>query len=80
MVDRDESNSPRPREGFRSRDPDEEGPDQPRALRHADPVNVVERHASVLERGAEHRCDELEMSPGGDLRHDAAVPRVQVGL
>jgi len=80
VVDRDERQPPRPRERLRHGEPDEEGADQPRALRHGDAVDVVERRARLGERLADHRRDELEMPPRRDLGHDAAVPRVEVGL
>ena len=80
MVDGDEREAPRPREGLRGRDPDEERPDQSRPLRDAYPVHVPERGPCVVERGADHGGHELEVPPGGDLRHDTAVARMEVRL
>ena len=42
--------------------------------------HVVEADARVVERGPNDRRDELEVASGGDLGHDAPVPRVQLRL
>ena len=39
-----------------------------------------EGDCGVLQRRADHRRDELEVTAGGHLGHDAAVACVQVGL
>ena len=43
VVDRDERQLPRPGERLRRRDADEQRSDEPRALRHRDALDVVER-------------------------------------
>src|SRR6188768_4278957 len=80
MIDGDEWDAARPREGLRGREPDEQRADEARALRDADASDVAELCRRVVERRADHRRDELEVPPRCDLRHNAAVARVEVGL
>ena len=80
MVDRDERQPPRPGQGLCGRDPDEQGADEARSLGDGDPVDVVERGSRVFERAPHGGEQKLEMVARGDLRDDAAVPRVQLGL
>ena len=80
VVDRSEGKPQRPRERLRRRQPDEQRADQPGPLRDGDPLDPVEPDAGLVERLAQHRRDELEVPPRGDLRDDAAVLRVQLGL
>ena len=80
VVDRHEREPPRPRERLRRREPDEQRADQPGPCVTRDPLDLVELAPASLERLAQDRRDELEMPPRGDLRHDAAVARVQLRL
>jgi len=80
VVDRSEGQPPRPGERLRRRQPDEERADQPRALRDRDPFDPVEPDPGLAERLAQDGRNELEMSSRRDLRHDAAVLRVQLRL
>ena len=80
MVDGRERQPSRPRDRLRGCNADEEGPDQARAGRHADQLDVLEAGACKAESLADHGRDELEMAARGDLGHDSAVPRMQIGL
>ena len=80
VVDGDERQAARPCDRLRRREPDEERADEARALCDAHLADIRERDVRVLERGADHRGDELEVPPRGDLRDDAAVTRVQIRL
>ena len=80
VIDRGEGQPASPGEGLRSRDADEQRTDEPRALRDGDPLHALERYVRRLERCDDHRPDELEVTPRSDLRHDAAEPRVELGL
>ncbi len=62
------------------RDPDQEGPDQPRALGDRDGADVVERQTGRRERLVHDRVDRAQVVARGDLGHHAAVGRVQLGL
>ena len=70
----------RPGERLGGREAHEQRADEPGALGDADASHVVEADARVVERGPNDRCDELEVASGGDLGHDAPVPRVQLRL
>ncbi len=76
VVDRHERQPAGGGERLRGRDADEQRADQPRALRHGDLLDVVERGAGAVERVVDDRVDELEVVARGDLRHDAAEARV----
>ena len=76
VVDRHERESAGGGERLRGRDADEQRADQPRALRHGDLLDVVERGAGAVERVVDDRVDELEVVARGDLRDDAAEARV----
>ena len=80
MVDRDERKAPRPRDRLRGRDADEERADEARPARDRHRVDSVQRRAGLDERLLDHRRDELEMPARRDLRHDASVARVEIGL
>ena len=80
VVDRDERDSARPRDRLGRREPDEQRADQPRPARDADPREIAELDARLVERGPQDRRDELEVTTRGDLRHDAAEVRVELGL
>ncbi len=67
-------------QGLGRREPDEQGADQAGALRHGDGVDIGERRIRLAERGLDDGHDQLEVAPRGDLGHDAAEARVQVGL
>ena len=75
-----ERQAARVRQGLGGREPDEQRADQAGALRHGDRVDIGERRARLAERGLDDGHDELEVAPRGDLGHDAAEARVQVGL
>ena len=80
MVDGDERQPACPGEGLCGRDSDEQGADQARAPSDGDPIDVAERGLRVVERAPHRGKQQLEMVPRRDLRHNAAVPRVQLGL
>jgi hypothetical protein len=80
VVDGREREPARPGERLRRREPDEEGPDEARPLRHRDRLDVVERRPRLGEGLAHDRLHELEMAPRRHLGDDPAVARVQVGL
>ncbi len=61
VVDGNERQPSPPGEALRGGDPDEERADEPRALRHRDPLDTVELHVGVVERGANHGRDELQV-------------------
>ncbi len=60
------------------RDPDHQGAGEAGATRHRDGVELLERHARLVERRLERRHDRLEVCPRGNFGHDAAVSRVLV--
>ena len=80
VVDRDERQLAPPGQRLGGRQPDEQRTDQPRALSDGDRLDVVQARLRLAERLSDHRQDELEVVPRGDLRHDPAEARVQVGL
>ena len=80
VIDGDERQSPRPRDRLGGRQADEQRAHEPRALRHADAIEVVEPDTRVLERSSDDRRNELEVASRGDLGNDAAEPRVKLGL
>ena len=80
MVDRDERDAARPGHGLRRREADEERTDQARTARDADALDVGHLSTRLGECLADDRADELQVAAGGDLRDDAAVPAVEVGL
>jgi hypothetical protein len=80
MVDRDERQAARPRDRLRRGEADEERADQPRALRHGDAIDLLERRVRLRERLADDGRHELEVPSRRDLRHDSAVASVQLGL
>ncbi len=80
MVDRDERQPACPGQGLCGRDANEQGADKTGSLRDGDEVHVVERGVGVVERPSNRRKQQLEMMARRDLRDDAAVPRVQLGL
>ena len=80
VVDWDQRQLARPRECLRSRNADEERTHESRPLCDGDGLDLRERDAAAVERLAHHRPDELEVAARRDLRHDAAVARVQLIL
>ena len=80
VVDGDERQAPRPRDRLGGREADEQRAHEPRALRHADAVDVREAEPGIVERRANDGRDQLEVASRRDLGHDAAEPRVQVRL
>ena len=80
MVDRHEREAARPGDRLRGREADEQRADETGALGDGDPADVVEAPPRVVERRAQDRRNELEVPSRGDLRHHAAVPRVELGL
>ena len=80
MIDRDEREPSCPGDRLRGGDADEQGADQTGAGGHADEPHVVEPDPCLLQRIAHDGRDQLEVAARRDLRHDAAVTRVQVGL
>ena len=79
MVDGDERKPARPRDHRRG-EADEQRADQSGALGDGEPVDVVQHDLRLAERLTDHGRHELEMPPRRDLRHDAAVLRVQIDL
>ena len=80
VVDRDERQPARPGERLRGLHADEQRADQAGPARDRDGVDVVERRACFRERLADDGRRELEVPARRDLRHDAAVTRVQLRL
>jgi hypothetical protein len=80
VVDRDERQPPRPGERLRRGDADQKCPDQTGPLRDADGLDIAELGVRVGEGLPERRQDQLEMVPGGHLRNDTSVRRMQLGL
>ena len=67
VVHRHERQPPAPRDRLGRGDADEQRADQPRAGGDGDRVDVVERRSRPVERLADHRRDELEVTSRGDL-------------
>src|SRR6185437_16884957 len=80
VVDRSEREPASPGQRLRGRETDEERADEPRPGGDGDHVDIVEASAALGERRVDHGRYELEMAARCDLRHDAAVARVQLGL
>ena len=80
VVHRHERQPARGGERLRGRDADEQRADQPGSARDRDLLDVVEPRAGPLERVGGHRVDQLQVVARGDLRHHAAVARVQQPL
>ena len=74
VVDWGERKPTRPRKRLGRRKPDQERPDQAWAVGDPHSIDVVERRPAPVERLGEHRSSELEVTPGGNLGNDAAVP------
>ena len=62
------------------RSPRAGAPTRPRPLGHRDSLDVARAACRGVERLTDDRHDELEVAAGRDLGHDAAVPRVELGL
>ena len=80
MIDAAEGSAVHPGERLGGLHADEERAHEPRPLGHRDAVEVTEGHARLGEGLADHGHDHLEVSARGELRHHAAVGRVDVVL
>ena len=80
VVDGDQRDVQRHRQGLGRRQADDQGTDQPRAGRDGDRVQVAERHAGPVQGLVDHRQDLADVCPRGDLGHDAAVSLMQADL
>ena len=80
VVDGDEVETSRPGDRLGGGETDEQRADQPGALRHRDPGDVVEPRLTIVESRSEHGADELQVPSRGDLRHHAAVAGVELRL
>ena len=80
VVDGGERQTSRPRDRLRRCHAHQQGADQPGPGRDADQLDLVEPGAALCEGLADHRRDELEMPPRGNLGDNASVSCVQVGL
>ena len=80
VVDRRERQPPRPGERLRRGDADEQRADQAGPRGDGDELDVLERRVREPERLAQHGRDQLEVPARGDLGHDPAEARVQLGL
>ena len=76
MIDRDERLARRHRQRLAGREPDQYAADQPRPRRRRDGVDAGDVGPRVPERAQDQPVEHLDMGPGGDLRHDAAVSGV----
>ena len=80
MIDRRQRQPPGPGNRLGSGDADEQRADQPGARCHTEELDVVERGVRFSERLLQDGRDELEVTAGRHLGHDAAVARMQIGL
>ncbi len=80
VVDGDERQAARPRDGFRSLQADEQRADQARSVRDGDTLDAVERRPGALECLPQNRRNQLEVTPGCHLRNDSSVARMQLRL
>ena len=80
VVDRDERLARRVRQRLRRGDADEQRAHQARAVGYGDGVHVRKGHVCLFEALVHDRVHALHMLAGGDLRHHAAVHRVQRNL
>jgi len=67
-------------QGRRQGAPDHEGPDEAGACRIGDRVEATKLDARVFEHAFDHRQQLGDVVPGSELRHDAAVGRVNRDL
>ena len=80
VIDRDQRQPVRPGEGLRRREADEQRADEARALRDGYGIEALEFCARFRQCLPQHRDDELEVAPRGDLRNDTAEASVQLRL
>ena len=80
VVHGDERHIQRVGRGFGKVQPHEHRADETRRIGRGHSVNVLFTDARFLERLIGQRGDGLDVLARRDLRHDAAVERVQVGL
>ena len=80
MVDADERHVPRQRQRLGRRHADEQGADQAGPDRAGDGVDAAVVDPGLDDRPGDHRVEQLEVGPAGDLRHDAAERGVQLDL
>jgi hypothetical protein len=67
-------------EAFCRLDPDQEGPDETRAMGHRDGIDVAKLAVRTAQRFADDRADRPEVVPRSDFGDDAAVRRVDRDL
>ena len=80
MVDGDQRQLLREGEALRGGETDKERADQSGPLGHGHGVEALELGVSLGQRLPHDWEEELEVSPRGDLRDDAAEASVQLGL
>ena len=80
MVYRDERDAERRRGALGKVHAHEHRADESRRIRHRHGVKLGLFHARRRDRAVRQPRDDLHMAARGDLRHDAAVYGVQVGL
>ncbi len=77
VVDADDRYPQRPRQGLRGADAHQQGTDETGTVPDRDRIELLQRTSGLLDGGAGHRNDALEVGAAGDLRHDARVLGVQ---
>ena len=80
MVDADQRQAVHPCQRLGQRAADQQRAHQTGALRHRQAVEIAEAHAGLGQRLLDDRHDDLDVPPRGELRHHAAVGRVDVVL
>ena len=80
MIDRDEGHAEPERDGLAHGDADDQAADQPRARRRGHRVDRIETELGLRQRLADRGIEQLDMGACGDLRHHAAIGRMQVEL
>ena len=76
VVYRDERLAARQGQGFCRGQPHNDAADETRTRRRRDPVEVRQFGPGAVERALHKPINRLDMSPRGNLRHDAAEGRV----
>ena len=80
VVDADERHVPGVGERLGGRDADEQRADQAGPDGDGDSADLVVGDAGLDDRLSDHRVEQLEVGPPGDLGNDAAVHGVQIDL
>ena len=80
MIDGDKGDAQSKRDGLAHGHADDQAADQPRARRRGHCIDCIEIELGLGHRLADRGIEQLDMGACGDLRHHAAIGRMQVEL